>query len=327
VNVGRPARTAARFVALGCALALQGAPAQSDAARSNVRLLLASAPQSRYAGYYLALDRGIYRRAGVDVEIVSSGRGDDRLRWLREGKADVALFDLTEALRAQNDGVALVCVGQIVGRSTVAIVAWKDRGITRLGDLDRRRLCSRDRFLPAVSALMAANHLQPVFVPQYDTLNLFLQRGVDACTVTNYDEYHQLNQAGIDDGQLSCFALADAGIDLPEDGLYALRQDRTRLAAAAPAVASASLEGWQYAADHPDEALGAVMRRVREQRVLTNEAHMRWMLARIVPSILPGAAAGPQRGALSRQSFTVACDWLVRLGLLRQAPAYEDFVW
>jgi NitT/TauT family transport system substrate-binding protein len=322
-------RTSALLVAstLGLAAIPSGQVQSASAPAFPLRLVLAAAPQARFAGCYLALDRGIYRRHGLDVMIESGGAGHDRLRSLREGRADVAVLDLSEALLARAAGLPLACAGQIVNRSNLAIVAWKDRGISKLADLDGRRMSVRDRFLPACRALVTGSNVRPVIVPQHDTLNLFLLRGVEACSVLGYDEQHLLYQAGVDASQLSCFRLAEAGIDFPEDGLYALASNKGRLATAARGLLAATLEGWQHAADHPDEALAAVMRRVQEAGVLTNRTHMRWMLEQIIPSILPETSGTWQPGVLSRRSYQAACDWLIRLELLQQAPPYEEFVW
>jgi NitT/TauT family transport system substrate-binding protein len=119
----------------------------------------------------------------------------------------------------------------------------------------------------------------------------------------------------------------DAGIDFPEDGLYCLRPVREAMGEGAGAMLAATLEGWRQAADHRDEAIAAVMRRVHAQRVLTNETYMRFMLATIVESILPGPGGRGdwQPGVLSRPAYERTRDWLLRLGMIRSAPSYEDF--
>jgi NitT/TauT family transport system substrate-binding protein len=149
---------------------------------------------------------------------------------------------------------------------------------------------------------------------------------VDACTVTSYREAHLLYQAGVDADQLRSFALADAGIDFPEDGLYCLRPVREAMGEGAAALVAATLEGWRQASDHRDEAVAAVMHRVQAQKVLTNETHMRFMLAKILETILPGPGADWQPGVLSRPAYERTRDWLLRLEMIRGAPSYEEFL-
>ena len=96
-------------------------------------------------------------------------------------------------------------------------------------------------------------------IPQSYTVNLFLRGGIDVTSAMWYNEYHTILNSGINPEELNLFSLNDYGINFPEDGLYTLEKTLRKDPALAKAFAEASLEGWRYAFDHPDEALDMVI--------------------------------------------------------------------
>jgi NitT/TauT family transport system substrate-binding protein len=284
-------------------------------------------PQSQFAGYYVAKEKGMYSRRGLDVEILRGGPDRDPVRHLKDGKADFVLLWLASALDAMDQGVPLAHVAQIVKRSNLEIVAWADKGIRSVKDLEGRRASIwEEPFRPAFQAFFKAQGVRPQIVPQYSTVNLFLRHGVDACSVMEYNEHHLLYQAGIDESQIVRFPLFEQGTNFPEDGIYCLAATRDSTPEVCKALAEATLEGWREAADHPDEALDAVMARVAEEKLATNRTHMRWMLDHLIPSIFPKEEGEWKPGVLPRESYDETKRWLVELDVIKGAPPYEEFV-
>src|SRR5262245_59939903 len=77
------------LAALKPAAAAQTAPPpEAPRAPRAVRLMLQWIPQSQFAGYYVASEKGIFREHGLEVEIISGGPDLDPIRHLEEGKAD-----------------------------------------------------------------------------------------------------------------------------------------------------------------------------------------------------------------------------------------------
>jgi NitT/TauT family transport system substrate-binding protein len=183
-----------------------------------------------------------------------------------------------------------------------------------------------DPFRPAFDAFFKAQGLKPEIVPQHTTVNLFLLRGVDACSVMGYNEYRSLYLSGIDEGELSRFPLKGFGVDFPEDGIYCLRKTREERPEVCRSIAEATIEGWRYAADHFDEAIETVMGYVDADHLPTNRTQMRWMLRSVLPSVLPGGEKPWEPGVLRRDAYDAARKWLLDLGEVKAAPAYEELV-
>lgn len=292
-----------------------------------IRLVLQWNHQAQFAGYYAALDHGLYAAEGLDVAILRGGPDVDPVEEVATGKADVATLWLSSALVARDRGLPLVQLAQVVNRSNLALVAWRNRGIGSPKDLDGHRVSLwEEPHRSPFQAFFAAAGVKPVVVPQYYTVELFLRRGVDACAAMRYNEVHRIHQAGVDPEELTVIPLADHGFGLPEDGLYCLENFAAAKPSACRAFARASLEGWKLAARKPDEALAAVMKRARSAHLPVNEAHQRWMLKAMLESILPPARGGWEFGALSRGDYDRAVQILVGQGVIAAPPPHEALV-
>lgn len=307
-------------------LPVAAAGAQSPAPLAPVTLILQWTPQSQFAGYYVALEKGFYAKRGLDVTILRGGPDRDQMAYLMDGRADFATRWLTAALEDIERGVPLKHIAQIINRSNLAVVGWRDRGIARLEDLDGRRVgVWHGQFRPPFIATFRAHDIEPVVVQQNYSINLFMRRGVDACSAMIYNEYHMLYQAGVDTNELVVFPLASDESPLPEDGIYCLRETYAAKPDVCAALARASVEGWEYAAAHPEEALEIVMRHVREAHVPTNRAHMRWMLRAVLESVIPSGAGSWEVGRLDRDAYERTVKMMIEQEMVRSAPAFEDF--
>lgn len=289
-------------------------------------LILLWMPQAQFTGYYVALDKGFYRDYGLDVRIIRGGPDRDGLAYLEKGEADFAVMFLSGALSGRDKGIPVVHLGQVVNQSNLMLVGWKDAGINDPRSLDGRRVSLwGGAFQADFKSFFASLGVQPRIIPQYYSVNLFLARGVDVCSVMYYNEYHTLFQAGVDESELTSLFMKDFGCGFPEDGIYCLEDTlRTRPEESAAFVA-ASLAGWEYAAAHREEALDIVMKYVEAANLPTNRAHMRWMLDKILPTIIPGETGSWEFGRLSPEDYRRTVETLKQYNLIQNAPSYEIF--
>lgn len=302
-------------------------PAEAGGSTRTVTVAVQWVPQSQFAGFYVAQDRGFYKRRGLEVIIRHGGPELNSIDTLADGSARFATTFLTSALRRRGGGLPLVNISQLVNRSTAMLVARRGSGIRSLDDLNGRRisLWSGDFGVP-FDAVLSSRHISPGrrYVQNY-SVNLFLNGGVDACAAMYYNEYHMLFQAGLDQDDLVAFPLSDFGLNVPEDGIYTLERTWRSDPELCRAFAEATMEGWRHARSNPDEALRSVMRRVVAARIPTNRSHMKWMLEKILPGIVPDPASNWQAGILSRSAYAKAVEIMKRQGLIGEVPPYEVF--
>ena len=86
-------------------------------------------PQAQFAGYYMALQKGVYRRHGIDLTILQGGPPVPPWNTCGTKQADVATLWLSSALQLVDQGVEMVNVGQVIQRSALVLVTKKSSGI------------------------------------------------------------------------------------------------------------------------------------------------------------------------------------------------------
>ena len=297
--------------------------AEPSEPRTPLNLALQWKPQSQFAGFYLARDKGFYRDAGLDVTLLHGDSRRSALSMLEDGQADLATVSLVDALaKAPNFGLVM----QLVRRSNLMLIGWKEKGITDLASIDKQRISYWEGgYSLTFEMFFAKNGIHPQVIPQYYSINLFLQRGVAACAAMEYNEYHLLAQAGINPDQVTTFLMRDYGLGFPEDGLYAKTDWIDRHAKTALAVRRATLAGWEYARDHPEEALDIVLAEARRAKLPSNRSHERWMLRHIVDSIFVPDESAEQVGTLSLSEFQASAQALRNAGLLKKTPVFSRF--
>jgi NitT/TauT family transport system substrate-binding protein len=282
-------------------------------------------PQAQFAGYYVALDKGIYARYGIDLKILNAGPGHDPVKALKDGSADFAILWLTTAIQQRSAGTDLVNLAQIIQRSSMMLISRKSSGIRTITDMNGKKvgLWGGDLSIPP-HALFIKYGIKVREVPQTATVNLFLRGGIDVTSAMWYNEYHTIINSGLDPEELNVFSMNELGMNFPEDGIYAMEKTLHNDPALAGAFVKASLDGWRYAFEHPEEALDIVIRRMREAKIPANRIHQKWMLDRMRDLIMPGTARGAP-GILKEKDYEAVCSSLLKAGLIRSCPGYDAF--
>jgi NitT/TauT family transport system substrate-binding protein len=284
-------------------------------------------PQAQFAGYYVALEKGMYARHGIDLKILKSGPGCAPVQALAEGQADFAVLWLSTALLHRAAGKKLVNLAQMNQRSSLMLISKKISGIHTIEDMNGRKvgLWEGDVSIP-LRTLFAKHRITVREVRQSHTVNLFLRGGIDVSSAMWFNEYHTILNAGIDPAELNTVFLSDEGVNFLEDGLYAFEETLRRDPALAEAFVAASLEGWRYAFDHPDEALDIVIRSMREAQLPANRMHQKWMLDRMRDLMLPDGAK-TVLGQLREQDYAAVARAMQKDGSIKAYPDYAAFAW
>ena len=208
-------------------------------------------PQSQFAGYYVAQAKGFYQEEGLEVVFDHPSASSSALNRLEEGSSHIIGLQLIQAIKLIGDGVPLVNVG-----------VWKAGFCELAYMLDRRE------------------KLNIEWIPFINYVNLFVSGAIDATVAMSFNEYLQILACGIQPQHV--FYFSDFGYDIPEDGLYVTADYYRTHQKAVQAFARASVKGWKWAAQHPQETLDIVMRLVRKYHVATNRLQQQRMLENVL---------------------------------------------
>lgn len=298
----------------------------AEAALKNVSFVPQWSPQAQFAGYYVAFEKGIYRKYGLNLNMMTGGPYRVPVELLEKGEADFGTMWLSTAIQKRSQGVKLVNISQIVQRSALMLVAKKERGIRKPEDMNGKKVgLWRDEFRLQPLAFFKKFDLHVKIIPQSYSVNLFLRGGVDVASAMWYNEYHTIISAGVNPDELTSFFFHEYGLNFPEDGIYTLEKTLAKDPAVACNFAKASIEGWLYAFKHPEEALDIILKYMAMANVPANRIHQRWMLNRMRDLILPEDDKNITIGDLNKQDYLRVAGELKRSGLIDRVPDYNDF--
>jgi len=258
-------------------------------AADDVSLQLKWVTQGQFAGYYVAQDKGFYEEADLNVTIKPGGPDIAPPQVIAGGGADVIVDWMPSALASREKGVPLVNIAQPFKRSGMMLTCLKETGITSPEDFTGRTLGvwffgNEYPFLSWMSGLGISTEGGEEGVEvlkQGFNVDPLLQKQADCISTMTYNEYWQVIDAGISEDQLVVFKYEDQGVSTMEDGLYVLEEnleDPAFVEKMARFVA-ASMKGWEYARENPDEAADIVLE--NDASGAQTEKHQRRMVREI----------------------------------------------
>jgi len=314
------------FLAGAAALGLSVGAAQ---AADEVTLQLQWVTQAQFAGYYVALDKGYYEEEDLNVTIKPGGPDIAPPQVLAGGGADVMLNWMPSALAARERGVPVVNIAQPFKSSGLMLTCWKDTGITSPQDFKGKTIgvwffgneypflswmsqegISTDGGDDGVTVLKQGFNVDPL-----------LQRQADCISTMTYNEYWQVIDAGVSPDELVTFKYEDQGVATLEDGIYALESNLEDPAFQDKMVrfVRASMKGWKYAEENPDEAAEIVLD--NDDTGAQTETHQKRMMGEIAK-----LTAGSD-GSLLEADFQRTVDTLLAGGSDPVITAQPEGAW
>ncbi|WP_206455331.1 ABC transporter substrate-binding protein [Aurantimonas marina] len=238
-------------------------------AQDALTLQLKWVTQGQFAGYYVAKEKGFYEEAGLDVTIKPGGPDIAPEQVIAGGGADVIVDWMPAALAAREKGLPLVNIAQPFKKSGMELTCRKETGIEKPEDFKGKTLGvwfsgNEYPFLSWMSKLGLSTEGGPdgvTVIKQGFNVDPLIQKQADCISTMTYNEYWQVIDAGIPEEELTVFKYEDQGVATLEDGLYVLEEslnDPAMVDKLARFV-KASMKGWEYAAENPEEAAGIVL--------------------------------------------------------------------
>jgi NitT/TauT family transport system substrate-binding protein len=253
-----------RTCALALAVALLAAavlPLPGPAAEP-VKLSLNFIPYGLHAGFYVAREKGFYREAGLEVEILKGDGSADALRRLGTGAVEFAFADMSAQIIGRARGLKVRAVGVVLDRDPSVFLSLKSTGIRTPKDLAGKSVGAltasalRDTW-PAVAA---ANGVDPgavtwVDMPGSAYVASLLSKKVHAIGtyLTTLPSYEiQAKRLG---EEMAVLAFADWGMDNYGAGLVTGDQTIKDKPDLVRRFVLASMRGYAAAFEAPAEAV------------------------------------------------------------------------
>ena len=277
---------------------------------------------AQFAGFYVAKAKGFYKEAGLNVLIEHSSPSNPCINRLENGSSQIITLQLLSAMRYINEGIPLINVMQILQTNSQMIVSQKP--IKSVQDLKGKRIgCWKVGFSEQAYLLDRQYHLDIEWIPFFQHVNLFLSKAIDATMAQSYNEFFQLQLAGLRFQNNQLLYLADIGLNIPEDGIYVTAEYYRLHKKEVDAFVAATRKGWEWAVKHEQETLDIVMEAIRNYGVHTNIVCQRWMLRKIL-ELTKDKESGFRTYRLSSEALDLANRLMYDNGFIKQKISYQQ---
>ncbi len=320
-----------------------GASPSSAAAAATVKLQLQWAPQAQFAGYFAADKQGYFAAENLTVQIVPGG--PDVVPQAEGSKPDGPEFTISwvpKVLEAREAATPsdLVDIAQIFQRSGTLSVTWKDTGLDDPCKLAGKKVGTwgfGNEFEVTAGLLTCGltpgleNNGDPTKqfqqVTQAFDMQAFLARQIDAAEAMIYNEYAQVLEAQDPNtgqlykpDQLNIINWNDYRVAMLQDAIFVRKAwlDQGTNRDVAVRFVRASLKGWIYCRDHPDDCVQYTTAAGSQ----LGAGHQKWMMNEINALVWPSPlGVGMIDPVFWQQTVKVAKN----AGIIKTEPSIDAY--
>lgn len=228
----------------------------------------------QFAGYYAALEKGFYQEVGLNVLFHENDETKQPIKALLDGSVDYAITG-SEVVVYRGNGDPVVVLGAIFQHSPNAFLVTEESGIQAAEDFRGQRMM----LLSGIQNAELLATLRQVGIGEDDYT--LIQNNFDAFSLVRgeadvfaayvSDQGFSLDEAGIENR----FILPEHyGIDFYSDVLVTSENEIASNPQRAQDFLQASLLGWDYALNHPDEIIELILEKYNTQNL--TRAHLEY---------------------------------------------------
>ncbi len=231
---------------------------QNEHRLEKVRLQLKWIQQFNFAGYVAAVEKGFYREAGLDVELIEGKPGVNFFEEVLSGRAEYGI-EMSEILLERNKGKPLVVVAAIFQHSPQIFLMREDSGIKSPQDLIGRRVMWRFDSAAELGAMLkneGVDYEDIEFIKLSWDINDLIDKKVDAVHAYITAQPFEMEQRGT---AYTFLRPINYGVDFYGDCLFTSEKETREHPERVKAFRQASLRGWDYAMENPEELINILI--------------------------------------------------------------------
>ena len=267
--------------------------------KDTVTVMLQWLPQCQFAGMIMAYWNGFYEEAGLEVELYYGTESYSSTDALKDGSADIITTMLVDALIVRDMGTPIVNILQTSETNSTMIISHTP--VRQAKDLNGMRILS---------------NIYP-----------FAAGAVDAMVATEYNEYYQIQMAGIDVSEDNIIYLRDEGFDIPEDGVYTTDEYYSSHRDIVERFVGATRRGWDWVRRPENflETVNTIVDIMREDNIPSSVTNQTYML-RTILRLQQDKDGKEVPYHLDKSRFDSAVRILLENNLILSPVEYSDFV-
>lgn len=277
--------------------------------------------QFQFAGYYAAIAQGYYREEGLEVRLHEGGPSITPVEEVLSGRAQYGEAN-SELLYARLHGKPLVALAVIFQHSPSVLLARADKAVHSVHDLIGKPVMLMDAQTDAEFLAMfrhegiALEKLQ--LLPSSFQVEDLANDKVTAFNSYLTNEPFYLQQRGVD---YNIIAPVTYGIDFYSDILFTSQAEIDEHPQRVEAFRRASLRGWRYAMDNPDQIIDLLL---DQYSVEKTRAHLQFeaqaMRSLVLPDLIEIGHMNPGRWQRMAEAF-------LDLGMVSNIEGLKGFIY
>jgi len=275
--------------------------------------------QFQFAGYYAARSQGFYRDAGLDVTIREGSPERNPIDDVVTGRADFGI-GASELLLARGNGKPVVVLAAVIQHSPLILLALQGPEMNSFHDLVGKKIEFVPHEYELFAFFQAMGYTRDDFklIPRAGNINALLDGDVAAISGYSTDEPYELEKRGI---PYIAISPRSAGIDFYGDSLFTSEEMLQNSPQTVAAFRRASLKGWHYALNHPEEI--ATLIKTHYHSTISHDHLLyeaRTLRSLIMPDLVELGYMNPGRWAHIASSYQ-------QLGLLTSEVDLDTFLY
>ncbi len=232
----------------------------------KVSLQLQWLDQFQFAGYYMAKERGFYKKAGLDVTLKKFNTKKIPVDEVLNKRATYGV-GRSSLIADRSKGKEIVLLASIFQSSPLILVSTKESGIKTVKDFIGKRIMITPDVFNTVAILAMLNRegvsISDMTVQEHSfNIDDLINKKTDIYSAYTSNEPFLLEQKGV---KYNIFNPKDYGFDIYDDILFTSSDELKNHKQRALNFKRASLKGWEYAFNHIDETVEIILQKYNTQ--------------------------------------------------------------
>ncbi|MFK8253024.1 ABC transporter substrate-binding protein [Ancylobacter terrae] len=237
--------------------------------------------QGQFAGPIVALEKGYYKEAGIDLKLLPAGPDLKPAITVAQGTDTFGIGHPNQVISARANDVPLVTVLQLGQKSATTYIARKDSGIKKVEDMPGHSVGlwfggDEQEFMAMLRAAKVDPSKVNIISQGFDIVG-WLNKQYEVMQVTRYNELQLVYAEGYKPEDLVFLNAEDYGVAFVNTGVFANEETIKKYPAKVQAMVDATLRGWQEALADPEAAAKIVVKYNGELTVPSQVAQIKAM--------------------------------------------------
>jgi PAS domain S-box-containing protein len=250
--------------------------------QTTVTLQLKWKHQFQFAGYYAAIEKGFYKDAGLEVNLLEAMEGQNPSEAVFDGRAEFGV-STSDILIMRSQGKKAVVLANIFQHSPQILLTTKKSGIQHVHDLIGKRIAMEPNAADIIAFLNDEGITTGKYIIDQHAFNAdkLINGEIDGISAYSTDEPFELQEANF---EYTIISPSMGGIDFYGDGLFTTEALIKKDPLLVENFRAASLKGWKYAMENPEEIVNLIYEKYSQRH---SREHLRFEADRMKNLIMP----------------------------------------